>query len=177
MSTMHVNPIQLVQAVTQSYDSKESHSGGVSEELLAIAGRLREALEGLSAWVQIHALMRSEDEGARESAAKDLNHLNGVFQNTHEELLSYAQQIPELSDTPAAYQMLQTIEKCFLEDAAKETPSELPLYGFTSWGELILSTKEVKWTADMLFPFFEQVPAANWKSVRQILAYTKENLL
>lgn len=177
MSTMHINPIHLVQSVSQSYDSKDSFSGGLSEELLAIAGRLREALEGLSAWVQIHALMRSEDEGAREGAAKDLNHLNRVFQDAHEELLSYAQQLPELLDSPAAYQMLKTIEKCFLEDAAKETPSEIPLYGFTSWGELILSTKEVKWTADMLQPIFEQVPAANWKSVRQILAYTKENLL
>ena len=177
MSTMHINPVHLVQSVTQSYDSKESHSGGLSEELLAIAGRLREALEGLSAWVQIHALMRPDSEGAGENAAKDLNHLNGVFQNAHEELLSYAQQLPELSDSPAAYQMLKAIEKCFLEDAAKETSSELPLFGFTSWGELILSPKEVKWTADMLLPFFDQVPAANWKSVRQILAYTKENLL
>ncbi|HSX26142.1 MAG TPA: hypothetical protein VLE89_03955 [Chlamydiales bacterium] len=174
MSTFRITATNLVTAVSQSYDQRERQAGQtLSEELAAISARLKEAMEGLGAWIQIHILLQASGRDTLESSARGLGHLDQIFRNARSELLSYSQQIPEPLDAPIAYEMLQVIERCFLEEIAKETSCEIAGFGFTSWGALMLYSKEVDWTPAIIAALFEQIPSPNWKAVRQILTQTQ----
>lgn len=176
MNTTPVTSANLVSPVGRYEPREQDQSLGHSEELGDISARLKEALEGLNAWIQIFALMPSPLPDNLTVAANELARLNDIFQNAYGELLSYSRQIPETTDAPFAYEMLKILETCFLEEIGKETPCEFPGVGFTSWGDLILSIKEVKWTPPLLQSLLDQISAANWKTARLILSQTQTKL-
>jgi hypothetical protein len=149
---------------------------GPSEELLLISANLKEAIEGLSAWVQIHPLLHRLEGDSLTLAAKEIAFLSGVFQTAHLELISYSRQIPEPADLPIAADMQKLLEKCFLFDAAAETACEIAGHGFTSWGALILSQKKIEWTPVMIQQLFEQIPSSGWRKTRAILTETAAQL-
>lgn len=176
MNRIQTSPTHVVIAVNNSQDPRNQElTSGPSEELIEISKRLKEALEGLSAWVQIHALLQREGEDLS-IAAKDLARIDSIFQSAHDELISYNQQIPEPFDGPLAYEMVQTIEVCFLQEIDKETACELSLFGFTSWGALMLSIKKVEWTEELIRALFDRIETNGWKNVRLILSQTKDKL-
>ncbi len=172
---MQVTQTNAVTAVSLSQETKgEGLQLPPSEELIEISARLKEAIEGLSAWIQLYALLQSPDNLS--PATKELTRLDSIFQNAHSELLCYSQQIPEPTDGPLAYQMLLEIEKCFLEEIDRETACEINPYGFTSWGALMLSTQEVIWNETLVQALFDQIASNNWRTARHLLSLAQSKL-
>ena len=177
MNTTPISPSNAINPIGPYEPREDDFQQGPSEELTLLSARLKEAMEGLSAWIQIHIIIPSPLPDRPEHSANELSRLNGVFQNAYGELQSYSRQIPEPNDAPIAYEMLKVLETCFLEEIKRETPCEFPGFGFTSWGELILSTKEVIWTPPLLQSLLSQIPVTGWKSARQILSQTQTKLI
>lgn len=175
----NINAIPLIRPIGSTYESKEQKRSGPvpSEELLAISAALKEALEGVSGWIQRYPLMHALRKAITQSpenedlvvAAKELTRWNAIFRNACSALASYHQQIPDLSDAPIAFEIQKALEQTFAIDIARETGCELGEFGFTSWGALLLAEKEVKWSASLLEHLFETVSSANWRSVRLLI--------
>lgn len=177
---MNIRPVYSIPPIGSTYEPKEQKRDGPpppSEELLAISEALKEALEGLSAWIQLYPLMRtlrktifqgSEEEETTVSC-RELTRLGAIFQNAHAELTSYNRQIPEPSDIALGFEMQKALEQTFTIEIAQETACSFPGFGSTSWGELLLSEKEIEWTPPFLDALFRDISSGNWKRVRQFI--------
>lgn len=169
--------IRPVTSLRDTYPSWKEPFEGPSQELLEISKRLKAALDGLSAWIQIHPLMPKFGPNGILAAARKMDILARIFQTAHAELVAYHLQLPEPPDALISYELQQTLEKCFLTDIHNETQCQLPGYGFTSWGSLILSTTDVNWTPELLQYMFNQVSPNGWKKARFLLAEAKQKLI
>jgi len=167
--------IRPVTSLKDTYPSWKEPFDGPSKELLAISKRLKAALEGLSNWIQTHPLMPKFGPNGLIAAARKIGELANVFRKAHSELVAYHLQLPEPPDAPISYEIQQILEKCFLSEIDNETQCQLPGYGFTSWGSLILSTTDVFWSPELLQFIFNQVSPTSWKKARNFLgeAHTK----
>jgi len=175
---VNISSAQIVTAVGSTYEPRQQmNQNGPSEELLAISEKLKEAIEGLSAWVQLHPILHRIEEESLKTAAKELIYLSAVFQNAHLELVSYSQQIPEPMDLPIAFEIQKLLEKCFLFDIASETTCEIAGFGFTSWGAMILLPKrQIEWSPLMIIQFFDSISSGSWRKTRQYLTEIANNL-
>lgn len=173
---LEISQANIVIPVSPFESRDQRPQSGPSEELLSISMRLKDGIEALSAWVQLHPILHRLDPESLTSAAKELIYLSSVFQNAHLELIGYNQQIPEPSDSPIAGDMQKLLEKCFVTDIAQETGADIAGHGYTSWGELILSGKQVTWSSYTMKQLFDHVSSASWRKTRQILIETADLL-
>jgi hypothetical protein len=174
---IQVQTTNIVTAVDYAGDPRLRYqSGGITEELRAISNLLKEALDGVGAWIQLFGLMSDPSLEFSENAARELNRVSEYFAAAYARLMHYQDLLPQPRDMPIAVEMAQILEKLLRLDMPKATLCEIEGFGWTSWGDRIDPLQNTKWTAEMLQQVFLQIKSPSWHLAREIISEARIHL-